>query len=166
MRVPLAAPVAVGMKFTVNGTLLPAAIVTGSESPLIVNTALFKLPAETVTLAPLAVSVPEADPLVPTTTLPTAMVVGLTLRVPTAATPVPESGMVRVGFDAFEVTVTVPLAVPADVGVNVTVKLVLAPAVNVTGVVIVPKLKPVPLMLTPETVTAEPPVLVIFSVRD
>jgi hypothetical protein len=54
--------------------------------------------------------------------------------------------MVRVGLEAFEVTVTLPLALAADAGVNVTVKVALCPAVSVTGAVIPVKLNPVPLI--------------------
>jgi hypothetical protein len=39
--------------------------------------------------------------------------------------PVPDNAIVSVEFDAFEVTFTVPLAVPAVCGVNVTVKVAL-----------------------------------------
>ena len=154
------------MKVTVNATLLPAAIVFGSDSPLIVNAELFELAAVTVTLAPVAFSVPVPVPLVPTTTLPTAMVEGVTVSCPVAAVPVPDSGMVKVGFDAFEVIVTVPLKVFAVPGVNVTLKVVFAPAAKVTGVVIPLKLKPVPLIVAAEIVTVEPPVFVIFSDSD
>jgi hypothetical protein len=56
--------------------------------------------------------------------------------------------MVKVGLDAFEVTVTLPLTLPADVGVNVTVKVVLWPDASVTGVVIPLRLYPVPLIPT------------------
>jgi hypothetical protein len=100
-------------------------MVTGSEIPPTLKAALFELTAETVTLAPLAVRLADADPLVPTTTLPTLKVLGLTASCPTAATPVPESGMVSVGFDAFELTVTVPLAAAAVVGVKVTLNVAL-----------------------------------------
>jgi hypothetical protein len=40
-------------------------------------------------------------------------------------TPVPESGMLRLGFEALQVIERLPLADPAVVGVNVTLKLVL-----------------------------------------
>jgi hypothetical protein len=56
--------------------------------------------------------------------------------------------MVRVGLEAFEVIVTLPLTVPADAGVNLTLKVALCPAVSVTGVVMPLKLNPVPLMPT------------------
>lgn len=51
-------------------------------------------------------------------------------------------------MEAFDVTVTLPLAAPAAVGLNATVKVVFAPAANVMGVVPALKLKPVPLMVT------------------
>lgn len=73
--------------------------------------------------------------------------------------------MPSVGFDPFDVTVTVPLSLPAAVGVNVTLKVVDAPAAKVIGVVTGLKLKPVPLIATFEIVTDEPPVFVIFVDR-
>jgi hypothetical protein len=39
--------------------------------------------------------------------------------------PVPDSVIVRVGFDAFELTLTLPLAVPLACGLNMTVKVAL-----------------------------------------
>ena len=56
--------------------------------------------------------------------------------------------MLRLGLDAVEVMVTAPVALPAAVGPNVTLKLALCPAVSVTGAVIPLKLNPVPLMAT------------------
>lgn len=103
--------------------------------------------------------------LFPTVTLPKLRLVGLAAKVP-GVTPVPESGILRVGFDAFEAIVTVPVTSPAAVGLNTTLKLVLAPDAKVTGVVIPLKLNPVPLTPTCEIVTVVPPVLVIFSVND
>jgi hypothetical protein len=78
VRVAVCAPVAVGLKVTVNEALLPTPIVCGSESPLTVNAELFELTALTTTLAPLAVSVPVAIPLLPSATLPTPIVPGET----------------------------------------------------------------------------------------
>ena len=65
-----------------------------------------------------------------------------------AATEVPLRGIDKLGFDAFEVRVTVPGKLPADVGAKVTVKVVPCPGVNVSGVVIALKLNPVPLIPT------------------
>ena len=79
-------------------------------------------------------------------------------------TAVPLKGIDKLGFDAFEVTVTVPGNVPADVGEKITVNVVLCPAVNVTGTVIPEMLNPVPDAPTAEIVALVPPVFVIISV--
>ena len=78
-----------------------------------------KLTEDTVTLAPLAVRVPVAVPLVPTTTFPAATG-ELTLNVPTAAVPV---RLVTLGvFDALLANEAVADAAPDAPGVKVTVK--------------------------------------------
>jgi hypothetical protein len=160
-----AVPLAVGVNVTVYVALLPAGIVTGNESPLIVNSEPTTLTDETVTLAVAAVSCPVAVPLVPTTTLPGIVtVVGFAVRVPAAAIAVPVKGIAKLGFEAFDVTVTVPLNVPVDVGANVTVNDVLCPGVNVTGGVIPEILKPVPAAVAAEIVALVPPVFVTVSV--
>ena len=84
-----------------------------------------------------------------------------TAGVPSA---VPVSGIDKLGSDAFDVTITVPLNVVTLVGVKVTVKVVLCPGVNVAGGVIPEMLNPVPDSATAEIVALVPPVLVIVSV--
>src|ERR1700674_1920433 len=74
--------------------------------------------------------------------------------------------MMREGFEAVEVIVRFPLTLPADAGVNVTVKVALCPAVNVTGALTPVRLYPVPLIPTWEIVTLEPPALVTVSDKD
>src|SRR5579872_4350325 len=97
------APAVCGLNVTVNAALFPAAIVTGRDSPPILNAELLLLTALTITVAPPAVRLPDAVPLEPTTTLPSARVVGLAASVPAAAlVPTPESGSVTVAFDAVE----------------------------------------------------------------
>ena len=83
--------------------------------------------------------------MLPTVTLPKLRLVGFDPSVPWA-TPVPDKGMFRVGLEAVEVRVTLPLALAADVGANLTLKVVLWPAVRVSGVVIPLRLNPVPVM--------------------
>lgn len=101
-----------------------------------------------MTLAPpVLVTVSDSDCLLPTVTLPKLRLVGFDPNVP-GAMPVPDNGMVRLGFEALEVTLTLPLALPAEAGVNVTVNVALCPEVKVTGVVIPLKVKPVPLTAT------------------
>jgi hypothetical protein len=100
-----------------------------------------------------------------TVTLPKLRLLGFDPKVP-AVTPVPDNPIVSVGLEAFEVIVMLPLALAADAGVNVTLKVALCPAASVTGAVIPLKLNPVPLMPTCEIVTLVPPVLVTVSDRD
>lgn len=141
-------------------------MVTGSDNPLIVNAELLVLAAVIFTLAPLAVRLPEPSPLVPTTTLPMARVAGLSARVPAPEAPVPDKGIVRVGFVAVEVTVTSPLALPAAVGANSTEKVAVPPPGSTTGAVMPLKLNPVPLIATFEIVMVVLPVLVTVSEMD
>ena len=126
LSVALAVPETVGLNVTVKDVLPPAGIVAGNERPPRLNTPESVVVAVLiVTLPPVAVRVPDVLPLVPTTTLPRFMEVGVTLRVPTAEVPDPESGTARLGFDAFEVIVALPPAAPEEAGVNVTLKFVL-----------------------------------------
>ena len=73
---------------------------------------------------PVLVTVSDRDWLLPTGTLPKLSVVGFAPSVP-CETPVPESAIFRVGFEAFEIILMLPLAPEADAGVNVTLKVVL-----------------------------------------
>ena len=116
-----AVPEACGVKVRMNGAELPAAIVTGSEMPLSANSGLLKLADDTVTLAPVAVSVPLWAKLVPTVTLPKLRLVGAKASCP-AAIPVALKGMARFGLEASEVTERVPLTLPAAAGVKATLK--------------------------------------------
>ena len=105
-----------------------------------------ELTAVTVTAAPLAVRLPEALPLVPTTTLPSPRVAGVTDNCPVAAAvPVPDSGTVKVESEALEIMVTSPVTAPAEAGVNETLKVVLCPEFSVIGVETPLTLNPGPL---------------------
>ncbi len=70
------------------------------------------------------------------------------LGVPAASVPavtaVPDTGTVRLGFEASLVTVNVPLGVPADCGAKTALNDLLAPAAKVNGTVTPLRLKPVP----------------------
>lgn len=163
VRVALSAPVTCGLKVMVKGRLWPAVITAGSDNPLIAKRELFVLAPVTVTLAPLALRFPEAVPLAPTATFPTARVAGATVSWPAVTVAVPVSPMLNVAFDPFEVMVTLPLPLPADCGEYVTVKFVLCPAARFMGAEIPLSAKPVPLIATCEIVTVEPPVFVTVS---
>jgi len=102
--------------------LWPAASVNEELIPLRVNPAPLILTFETDTLVPpVFVIVPVRDWFDPTVTLPKLRAAGLELIWPAVAIPVPDREMARVGFDALDVTVTVPLELPVEVGANLTV---------------------------------------------
>ena len=146
VTVPLAFPVDGGVNVTLKVALWPAVSVTGAVIPLRLNPVPLIPTWEIVTLEPpVLVTVSDRDWLLPTVTLPKLRLVGFDPSVP-GEIPVPANGMARVGFDAVEVTVMLPLALAADCGANVTLKLVLWPAVSVTGAVIPLRLNPVPLI--------------------
>ena len=168
VAVPVAEPAPVGVNVTTKFTLFPEAMVTGSVRPVTVNSeplVPLTLAPVTFTLPPEAVKVPVAVPLEPTVTLPTATGFGPTLNEPAAtATDDPESVIFNVGFEAFDVTATFPVKLPADCGANPTVNDVLCPDVKVTGSVIPETLNPVPLAATCVTFTLVPPVFLMVCV--
>jgi hypothetical protein len=96
---------------------------------------------------PVFVTFSDRDWLFPTVTLPKLRLVGVDPSAP-AARPIPESGIVRVGLDAFEVIVMPPVAAPVVVGVKVTLKVVLCPADKIRGAAIPLTVNPVPPIAT------------------
>jgi hypothetical protein len=157
-------PVDVGAKVNVNAVLCPAVNVTGGVIPEMVYPAPDSPTAEIVALVPpVLVTVSIWLEVWPTVILVYVKLVGDAVKV-AAVTAVPLKGIARLGFDAFEVTVTVPVNVPALVGANFTVNVALCPAANVTGGVIPEMVKPVPVAPTAEIVALVPPVFVTVSV--
>lgn len=125
VRLPLAAPLAVGANVTLKLVLCPAFRVTGAVIPLSVNPDPLIPTWEIVTLdPPLLVTVSERALLLPTVTLPKLRVLGLAPNAP-AVIPVPVSGIANEGLAPSEVIVTVPFALPADCGAKVTVNVAL-----------------------------------------
>ena len=165
VTVPVNVPVDVGANFTVKVVLCPDVNVTGGVIPEMLNPVPDAPTAEIVALAPpvfLIVSVWLE--LCPTVMFVKVKLVGDAVSTAAAATAVPVKGIAKLGFEASDVTVTVPLNVPAEVGANFTVNVVLCPAVSVTGGVIPETLNPVPDAATAEIVRLEPPVFVMVSV--
>ena len=122
-----------------------------------------KLACEMITEdAPVLVRDCDKLVLLPTWTLPNASVDGVADKKP-GVVPVPESTMLRLGFEPLEVILTLPLADPLTVGLKVTVKEALWPAVKVKGKESPLKLNPVPLAVAAEIVRLVPPVLVSAS---
>jgi hypothetical protein len=118
---PLTLPVVVGANAALKLVLAPAAIVAGIESPLIVKPAPDALAAEIVTLAvPLFFRLMVCELVLPVTTLPKLTLEGV--GVSCACVPVPLKGIVSGDPAALLVMEILPLALPADVGVNVALK--------------------------------------------
>jgi hypothetical protein len=153
-----------GVNVTVNEVLCPGVNVTGGVIPEILKPVPATLAAEIVALVPPEfVTVSVWLELWPTVTFVKVKLVGEAVKV-AGVTAVALRGIDRLGFEAFEVTVTVPLNVPADVGANFTVNVVLCPGVRVTGVLIPEILNPVPVAVAAEIVALVPPVFVTVSV--
>ena len=91
------------LKLTVNDALCPAVRVSGSESPLTVNSEVLMLALETVMLDPVAVSEAVKLLLCPTVTLPKLSVAGLTASWP-GTVAVPARVMVSMESEASETT--------------------------------------------------------------
>jgi hypothetical protein len=96
--------------------------------------------------------------------LPNDRLVGFELNAP-VVTPVPERVILRLGFDPLDVIFTPPLAAPPDAGVNVTLNVVVCPAVSVTGSDSPLKLNPLPLAEAAVIVKLDPPEFVRVSDR-
>lgn len=88
--------------------------------------------------------------------MPKTRLVGFDVIAPAVA-PIPDKGMLRLGFEALDVMVKFPPADPETVGANFTAKVVLCPAFSVKGAVIPLRLKPNPLTAACEIVRLEPP---------
>ena len=157
---PLAAPLAVGEKSTVNDVLWRAPNVSEGASPLTLNAAPLAVAVEIVRLVPPElVRVAFNDCEVPVWTFPKLMLAGFEANWP-SATPVPESGMESMALLALELMVSAPLVAPAAEGVNSTLKAAVCPAPSVIGAARPVTLNPAPLIVAPDSVTVSPPVLV------
>ena len=81
-----------------------------------------------------------------------------------AATDEPVNPIEIFGFDAFEVTAMLPVKLPADPGVKITLNDTDCPGPSVTGGVIPDVLNPVPVVVTAEMLALVPPVFFRVSV--
>lgn len=124
VRLAVAAPVAFGVKVTVNEADWPADRVFGKVIPDSTNSLVLLLPEVIVTEAPAAVRLPGRAEFAPTVTLPKLSVAGVTDNVPSAP-PVPDILILSVELEASEITAKVPLTAPVAAGVNFAVKVTL-----------------------------------------
>jgi len=103
------------------------------------------------------------DWVLPAGTDPKLKLVGLIARVP-GVTAVTERGTERLALEAFELTVRLPLKVPAVGGAQVMFTFMLAFGASVMGMPIPAMVKPLPDTVALLTVTLEPPELVMVAV--
>lgn len=115
-----------------NVALAPAAIVVAVESPVTLNPEPVTVTCEKVSVVlPVFFRVIGCELLFPTETLPKLALVGLAEG--WACKPVPVKPMAAGEPDALLLSEMLPDALPADVGVYVTVNEVFAPGLMVTG---------------------------------
>ena len=165
VTVPLKVPADVGANDTVNDVLCPGVSVTGGVVPEMLNPVPAAVTAEIVVLVPpVLVTVSVWLEFCPTVTFVNVRLVGNGVRTAGVPTADPVKGIDKLGFEAFELTVTVPTKLLAEVGVKVTVNDVLCPGVSVTGGVMPEMLNPAPATVAAEIVVLVPPVFVTVSV--
>ena len=126
-RLAEAVPTALGANVTVKGTLWPAANVTGKERPAIVNAELLELAEDSVTLPPLAVTLPLCVWVLPIVMLPKFKAPGVTPSVPVVVVALPLRATVADESVAFDAMTRLAVSVPELVGAKVTDKFALAP---------------------------------------
>ncbi len=123
VMLPEAASEVVGANCAVKLVLWLAASVNGIERPTAVKPAPVALTAEIVALVlPLFVKVIVCWPLLPTDTFPNARLPGLAVKVELVETPLPTKVTVCGEVGALSVNVILPVAAPAAVGANCTLK--------------------------------------------
>ena len=120
---PLTLPVVLGVNAALKVVLAPAAIVAGIERPLIVKPVPVTFACEIVMLAvPLFFRLMVCELVLPVTTLPKLTLDGVGASC--ACVPVPLRGIASGDPGALLVMEILPLALPADVGANVALKVV------------------------------------------
>jgi hypothetical protein len=153
---PVTLPAELGPKTALNVVDWPAAMFTGAAIPEVLKPVPATVTEEIVTVAlPPFVSVTVCELLVPVVTLPNAVLAGVAASC--GCVPVPLKLIVVGELGALLTIEMLPLALPADVGANLALNVVLSPAPNVTGVVIPVVLKPAPVTVTAEIVTVAVP---------
>src|SRR5713101_5536700 len=118
---PLALPVAEGANCALKVVFCPAASVSGTDKPVMLNPVAEALAAEIVMLAvPELLNVKVCVPLLPTSTFPKLKLEGMAVSVP--CTPVPLNAIVAGEFVALLTTLTLPVTPPAEAGAKATLR--------------------------------------------
>src|SRR5215475_5696798 len=135
VTLPVTLPAVVGANFTVSVAEAVGLRTKGAVIPVAVTPAPLNAICEICTLLlPVLVMVTFCVAEEPVFTLPKLTVLVLNVRICVVATPVPLKAMVAGEPGALLVMLTVPLRVPAVVGANTALNVVLAPTAKVLGV--------------------------------
>jgi hypothetical protein len=153
---PVTLPAVLGPNTALNVAALPDPMVNGVVIPVVLKPAPETVTEEIVTVAvPPFVRLMDCELFVPVVTLLNAAVVGVAANC--ACVPVPLKGIVSGELTPLLTIEMLPLALPADVGANWALNVVLSPAPNVSGVLNPLMLKPVPDAVAWEIVTLPEP---------
>jgi hypothetical protein len=156
-----------GWKVTFRAAFWPAPKINGRDIPLALTSFAFTAICETVRLEfPVLVMVTLFELVLPAVMLPKLRLVGLADIVTDAAAPVPLTATVVGELDALLAIVIVPLRLPAVVGANCVLNVVLCPAFSVVGVGNPLKLNPAPPIVICEIVSDADPVFVSVKLCD
>jgi hypothetical protein len=148
VRLPVAVPVAVGLKVTLSDVDCPAASVSGRVGCVTANPVPVTLTWLIVPLEPPALVIwTVLVAVVEVVTEPKSTLEGDALNV-AEETPEPVSPTLRLGSDALLLMLRLPVVVPVDVGLNLTLNVVDWPGPRLRGRATAPTEKPVPLVAT------------------
>jgi len=153
---PVTLPAALGAKTALNVAALPAVMVTGAAIPVVLKPAPVAVTEEIVTVdVPPFVRLMVCELLVPVVTFPKGALVGVAANC--GCVPVPLNVIVVGELGALLTIEMLPLTLPAVVGANFALNVVLSPAPSASGVLSPLMLRPAPVTVAPEIVTLAVP---------
>ena len=145
LTLPVRLPEEAGAKVTLRVTAWLGVKVVPEVTPLALKLAPEAVTLERVTFEfPVLVKLALSKLLLPKFTLPKLRLVGFAVSRKVAVTPVPLRAIVRGELGALLTSETVPVTLPAALGVKTTLNVALLPAAMVRGTVMPVRLKPLP----------------------
>jgi hypothetical protein len=155
---PVAAPVAEGANVTFKAAVCPGGTVVFAPAPLALKPGpVTCTPLITAFAFPVLVSTNPSELVLPTSTLPKSNVPTLALSTGADVTALPFVEIASGEFGASLTREIDPVALPAELGANTMLKVVLCPAPMLMGTVRPEVLNPAPATLALEIVTAPVP---------
>jgi len=160
LTLPVRLPAEAGAKVALRVTAWLGAKVVPEVTPLALKPAPETVKLERVTFEfPVLVKLALSKLLLPKFTLPKPRLVGFAVSRKVAVTPVPLRAIIRGELGALLTSETVPVTLPAALGLKATLNVALLPAAMVSGTVMPVRLKPLPDTVAWEIVTLALPAL-------